>query len=280
VRERKYLLLIVLGTFFLVMFNLPESVSQNLRGGFREGIASYQGAIMRALAKFHRPLTARGVLTPDLAGDYDRLASEVMALRSETTLLARVARENLELRGLLGFRQRVAFQTVACQVIARDDGSGWWQTIRLDKGRDEGIRENQPVITPEGLVGKTMDVSGQTCDVLLISDRNFKVGVRFEQEGSYGILHGGGVSVRGIHDLGVLCSLVPFQVDYVRKDMTIHPGEKVVTSGLGGVFPEGLVVGQVGVTAPDETGLYQVATVIPTADLARLRQVLVVTGEK
>jgi rod shape-determining protein MreC len=280
VRERKYLLLIVLGTFFLVMFNLPESVSQSLRGGFREGIASYQGAIMRALAKVHRPSTARVKPPADLSGDNERLRLEIAALRSETTLLERVARENKELRNLLGFRQRVTDKTVACQVIARDDGYGWWQTIRLDKGRDDGVSENQPVITPEGLVGKTIDVSGQTCDVLLISDRNFKVAVRFDQEGSYGILHGGGVSLRGVHSLGVICAPVPFQVEYLRKDMTIKPGERVVTSGLGGVFPEGLVVGQVGLVAPDETGLYQVATVVPAADLARLRQVLVVMGKK
>lgn len=279
-RERKYLLLIVLGTFFLVMFNLPESVSHGLRGGFREGLASYQGAIMRSLAKVHRPSLARGKPAADLPGEDERLRLELEALRAETTLLARVARENEELRKLLGFRQRVSFKTVACQVIARDDGYGWWQTLRLDKGRDEGIRENQAVITPEGLVGKTIDVSGQTCDVLLISDLNFKVAVRFEQEGSFGILHGGGVSVRGVHGLGVVCAPVPFEVDYVRKDMTIKPGERVVTSGLGGVFPEGLVVGQVRQAAPDETGLYQIATVVPTADLARLRQVLVVTGAK
>ncbi len=279
-RDRKYLLLIVLGTFFLVMLNLPESVSHGLRGGFREGIASYQGAIMRALAKVHRPSSARGRLADDRSGADERLRLENASLRAETTRLARIARENEELRTLLGFRQRVSFKTVACQVIARDDGYGWWQTLRLDKGRDEGVRENQAVITPEGLVGKTIDVSGQTCDVLLISDRNFKVAVRFEQEGSFGILHGGGVSVRGVHSLGVICAPVPFEVEYVRKDMTIKPGEKVVTSGLGGVFPAGLVVGQVGSAAPDETGLYQVATVIPTADLARLRQVLVVTGVK
>jgi rod shape-determining protein MreC len=122
-------------------------------------------------------------------------------------------------------------------------------------------------------------VSGQTCDVLLVSDRNFKASVRFEQEGSFGVLHGGGVSLRGAHKLGVFCAPLPFQVDYVRKDLAIRPGETVTTSGLGGTFPAGLVVGRVTGVAADETGLYQIAEVTPAADLARLREVLVVVGE-
>lgn len=276
-RDRKYLLWIVLGTFFLVMFNLPESISASLRGGFREAIASYQGAIMRAWEGLHRTSAAMGSLT-DLAGERDRLEREVATLRAASAGQAQMAHENEELRRLLELRRRLTHKTVACQVIARDDGYGWWQTLRLDKGSEEGVRKNQPVITPDGLVGKTIDVSGQTCDVLLISDRNFKAAVRFEQDGSYGILRGGGVSLRGVHSLGVVCAPVPFQVDYVRKDVEIKPGEAVVTSGLGGAFPAGLRVGQVAQVAPDETGLYQVATVVPAADLERLRQVLVVIG--
>jgi rod shape-determining protein MreC len=192
VRERRYLLLIVLGTFFLVLFNLPDSVSKVLRGTFREGVASYQGVIMRSLSRLHRTSEAMANLS-DLAAERDRLTREVATLRADANSMERVARENQELRTLLGFRKRIARRTVACQVIARDDGYGWWQTVRLDKGRDDGVRENQPVITPEGLVGKTIEVSRQTCDVLLISDRNLKVAVRFEQDGSYGVLRGGGV---------------------------------------------------------------------------------------
>ena len=254
-RKRSYLTVIVLGTFFLVIFNLPSSVEQALRGLFREGIASYQGVVTSFLARIRRTTVAVGSMA-DVMKERDRLAQEVDGLRASLASLNRLSRENQELRELLGFRQQLGRKTVACQVIARDDGYGWWQTIRLDKGRENGIREGQ-----------------------LISDRNFKASVRFEQEGSFGILHGGGVSLRGEHRLGVLCTPMPFQVDYVRKDLTIKPGEAVVTSGLGGVFPSGLTVGQVARVVPDETGLYQIAEVTPTADLARLREVLVVVGE-
>lgn len=277
-RERKYLLLLLLGTFFLVIFNLPESVSVALRGACREGFASYQGGIMRILSRLHRTSSTIGSAS-DLARERDRLAEDVAHLRSRVQMLERLDRENQQLRALLGFRQRLGLRTEVCRVIARDDGYGWWQTIRLDKGRSEGITPNRPVITPDGVVGKTIEVSSHTCDVLLISDRNFKVGVRFDQDGSFGVLHGGGVTLRGDPSLAAVCLPEPFQVDYLRKDLVVKKGETVLTSGLGGVFPPGLAVGTVVGVKPDETGLYQVATVFPVADLARLQEVLVVVEE-
>jgi len=78
----------------------------------------------------------------------------------------------------------------------------------------------------------------------------------------------------------VLCVPGAFRVDYLRKDLAIQAGERVMTSGLGGIFPPGLPVGRVVRVALDETGLYQHGEVEPVADLGRLRSVLVVTGKQ
>lgn len=277
-KDRNYLLWVALVTFFLVLLNLPSGVSSSIRGFLRDGMAAFQGSVTRALSGLHRTSAAVGNMA-DVVRERDQLDREAAALRAQVRNLDSVIHENTELRDLLQFKQKFGLRTVACEVIARDDGCGWWQTIRLDKGREEGITENMPVITPDGIVGRTTEVSAGTCDVLLVSDRSFKASVRFEQEGSFGILHGGGVSLRGTHSTGVLCVPSPFQADYIRKDLEIKAGELVVTSGLGGVFPAGLVVGRVIRRTPDESGLYQHAEVEPAADLARLRQVLVVTGQ-
>jgi len=278
VRDRNYLLWVALAAFFLVLLNLPSSVSSSLRGFFRDSLATYQGAVTRAISGVHRTTSVVGNMT-DVVRERDELSREVAALHAQVRSLDLIIHENSELRDLLKFKQRLSLKTIACEVIARDDGAGWWQTIRLDKGHEEGIQENMPVITPDGIVGRTTEVSAQTCEVLLISDRSFKSSVRFEKEGSFGILHGGGVSLRGTHSIGVLFVPTPFQVDYVRKDLDIRQGELVVTSGLGGIFPAGLMVGRVVRMSPDETGLYQHAEVVPSADLARIRQVLVITGQ-
>ncbi len=278
-REHRYLVLIVLGTFFLVVLNLPDSVSGFLRGIFREGIAPYQQAGTRAISGLSRRSSSIGSFS-DVVWERDRLMEEVVELRAQKRAGEITRRENDDLRALLGFRVTLGYRTVPCEVIARDDGYGWWQTIRLNKGSADGITEHMAVVTPDGVVGRTIEVSDSACDVLLISDRNFKVSVRFEEEGSFGILHGGGVSLRGAHSLGVVCMPVPFQVEFVRKDVKLRPGELVTTSGLGGVFPAGLIVGRVVGQELDETGLFQRAVVTPMADLARLRRVLVVTGEQ
>lgn len=275
-RDRRYLFVIVLGTFFLVVFNLPSSVSSFLRGLFREGMATYQRAATRAVSGIQRTSSAVGSFA-DAVKERDEFERENAALRGQVRSLESMARDNTELRRLLALRARPGLTTVACEVIARDDGYGWWQTVRLDQGRAAGIRENMPVITPDGLAGRTTEVSENACDALLISDRNFRASVRFEQEGSFGVMQGG-VALQAVHNLDVLCPQASREVDFVRKDLAIKPGELVTTSGLGGGFPAGLVVGRVKRTYPDESGLYQHAEIVPAADLARLRYVLVVTG--
>lgn len=277
-RNRSYFLWVALATFFLVLLNLPPSVSSSLQGFFRESMATYQGGVTRLMSRVHNTSTAVGNIS-EVIRERDRLDKEAATLRAQVRELEALARENRELRDQLAYKKRLNLKTIACEVIARDDGYGWWQTIRLDKGREDGIAENMPVITPEGVVGRTTEVSGRTCDVLLISDRSFKASVRFEQDGSYGILHGGGVSLSGVHSTGVLCVPGSCRVDYLRKDLEIKDGEMAVTSGLGGIFPPGLVVGRVVRMSPDETGLYQQGQVEPTADLGRLQRVLVVTGK-
>lgn len=275
-RNRTYFLLLGLGTFFLIVLNLPESVSVFLRGFCREAVATYQGALHRGLSGLDRQAPSAGTAVAAREGHSAR--PEASDDRSQGRFVESLVRENAALRRLLDFRESCGFRTVACEVIARDDGSGWWQTIRLGKGRAAGISENMAVMTPAGLVGKTIEVSGESCDVLLLSDRNFKVSVRFEQEGVFGVLCGGGVSLQGEHRFDVLCAPAALQADYLRNDAQIKRGETVVTSGLGGVFPPGLVVGRVRRIYSDESGLYRHAEVIPACDLARLDMVLVVLG--
>ena len=275
-RERRYWIVIVLGTFFLVVFNLPPSASSFLRGLVRQGMSGYQRAATRTLSGIQRTSSAVGSFS-DVVKERDRLERENATLRSQVRSLDSVSRENQDLRRLLGFREQLSMQTVAAEVIARDDGYGWWQTVRIDKGRAAGIRANMPVISSDGLVGRTIEVSDDACDVLLTADRNFRVSVRFEQAGSFGVMRGS-MTPKGTDVLDVLVPPAPSEVDYLRKDLAIKPGEEVLTSGLGGVFPAGLTVGRVKRTYMDESGLYQHAEVVPCADLARLRYVLVVTG--
>jgi rod shape-determining protein MreC len=127
------------------------------------------------------------------------------------------------------------------------------------------------VVTPDGLVGKTVDVSLRTADVLLLSDPNCKVSARIARTGTFGLVSGTGPA----RDGAMLC-----RMEFINKDVPIRAGDQVLTSGLGGVFPPGLLVGYVDAVDLDESGLYQRADVVPRADLGRLTYVFVVFEEE
>ena len=126
-------------------------------------------------------------------------------------------------------------------------------------------------MTAEGLIGRTVEVSEHTADVLLVSDPACKVAVRIPRTSTFGVLAGRGPSWRG----ETLC-----RVDFVNKNAALKPGDEVVTSGLGGTFPKGLLVGYVGDQVfADRSGLYQQADVISRARLGQLQYAFVVKGQ-
>ena len=193
------------------------------------------------------------------------MAAELVRLRDEVRDLRTLEKENNELREALEFARHSDRKLVPCEVIARDL-TGWWQTIRLDKGSAEGVASGMAVITSDGLVGRTVSVSARTCDILLISDAGCKVSAQIARTGSFGIVSGSGPSGAG---------QASCQIDFINKNTPILAGDEVITSGLGGVFPSGLLIGYVDKVYTDKTGLYQKADIIPKADLGALTYVFV-----
>jgi len=167
-------------------------------------------------------------------------------------------------------------ELVMCEVIARGEASGWWESVTINKGEKDGISANLAVITPSGLVGRTIAVSSHTCDVLLITDRNCSVSARLAKTGEFGIVQGQGVALTGDPVLDMRWPIDPCRMDYVPAGAVIAKGDKVVTSGLGSIFPEGVMLGVADSVEVHKSGLYQVANVRPSADLGKLRYVFVV----
>lgn len=209
-------------------------------------------------------LAARGGLPDELS----RLREEVLLLRHELVDREDLQRENILLRRALGFMERNEQVPVAAEVLAREI-SGWWQMVRADHGGAASVRVDHAVISSEGLVGKVVDISRRTADILLITDPACRVAVRIGDLDAFGILSGQGLSWRG-HPA---CRL-----ELINKDVRIQQGDPVFTSGLGGIFPRGLLVGHIDEVTLDENGLYQSATVLPSAELADLRIVFILTA--
>ncbi|HMP71714.1 MAG TPA: rod shape-determining protein MreC [Kiritimatiellia bacterium] len=255
-----------MGVVVLVLLNVPDPVGSSIRGGFREALSPLQVALANAWERVSEQV--QGVQRmPTLAVEVARLQVDIEQLQTQLALYSRLERENEELAGALAFARRAPYEVIPVRIIARSR-DGWWQTLTVDKGTDHGVREQQAVITPEGLIGKTVHVSRRSSLVLLISDPSLRVSVRIPQAGAFGILSGRGPSWDG----EVVC-----RMEFINRRSGVRVGDEVVTSGLGGVFPPDLVVGTVRSLVTDPSGLFQTALVRVRADIADLRIAFVVS---
>ena len=149
------------------------------------------------------------------------------------------------------------------------DSSTWWRTVTINRGKREGIETDMPVVTDEGLIGKTTTVSDSISVVLLVSDENCKVAASVEGSREQGIVSGERVTA-GLNPL--------LNLNFLSKQADLKPGQKVYTSGVGGVFPSGLLIGLVKSFRVRE--LDGQGQLTPAVDLSHLEDVFVVTGRK
>ncbi len=194
------------------------------------------------------------------------LENKVSSLEIQIVQLQQQLSESQVLYALLDFaRARPQNQYVAAAVIGRDP-SPFLQYVFLDKGSDDGIRHGMPVVTQQGLVGRIDAVTAGGARVRLISDASSAVNVRLKSSQKEAQIKG---SVTG----EVTLEMVP-------QDVNLQPGELVLTSGLGGNYPQDIVVGQVVSVRKRTNELFQSAAIQTAADLTNLRAVLIITNFK
>ena len=194
------------------------------------------------------------------------LQNKVSSLETQLIQMQQQLQELQVLSSLLDFaRSNPESQYVAASVIGRDPVP-FLRFVQIDKGSDDGLRHGMPVVTQQGLVGRIDAVTAGAARVQLITDSNSAVNVRLQSSGVEAMLIG---SVTG----EVSLQMVP-------QDVTLKPGELILTSGLGGNYPPGIVVGQVVTIRKRENDLFQTASIQPAVDLNNLPAVLVITNFK
>ena len=204
-----------------------------------------QNRVMNLLSPFIRAgaETEQGVKNVvqnpiDVAGlqrDYERLQQEVERLRILAQKYDQVTQENNKFRGMLNYQATANFKLTAARVIRRS-ASNWWNTLIINKGSADKIVTDCPVITDVGLVGKTGKVATHTAEVLLLTDEECRVASRVEGTQAKGILTG---------DRGGLTTRPDLRLRFLDRTLKIDPGANVYSSGDGGVFPAGLLLGKV-----------------------------------
>lgn len=195
----------------------------------------------------------------DTATENQKLQSELLLLRAELEQREEIRLENQRLRKLLAFKEAMEIPVLPARVIA-EDASSWFRTVVIDKGSEDGVREGLPVVVAEGVVGRSLQVARYQSRVLLLTDASSAVAVLVQSSRSRGICRGEG-------DLLTL--------DYALRRSEIDTGDRIVTSGTGGIFPKGLTVGKVSSVYQAPYGLFQTVKVEPAVDFSRLEEVLV-----
>jgi rod shape-determining protein MreC len=165
------------------------------------------------------------------------------------------------LEGLLELKRQVALPVIGARVIAYDP-SLWSRCALIDQGKAQGVKNGLPVLAPEGIVGRVVETYPQYAKVMLIVDRKSGADAMVQRTRVRGILQGKG---------GNRCSL-----DFVPKSADVQVGDLVLASGLGGIYPKGLVFGKVTEANKKNPGVFQEIEVTPTVDLSVLEEVLVV----
>jgi rod shape-determining protein MreC len=188
------------------------------------------------------------------------LKKQISRLESDLTTMEEVRKENLRLKRLLSYSDEMSHQRVMAQVVGWDSANEF-KVIRLNKGGKNGIKVMAPVITDHGLVGYVYRVTENYSDVLTILDQNNRVDVMVERTRTHGI-------VEGVFNFK--CTL-----KYIMRNEPVEVGDKLITAGVGGIYPKGIKVGMITDISKENFGMTLSVEVIPSVDFDKLEEVLV-----
>lgn len=202
------------------------------------------------------------VVMGQLAKENQFLKNENQKLFLENTQLKDIAIENEILRRQLDFSLPEKKTLILANIIGRYSGAQEYSFL-IDRGKEDGVSVNQPIVAGGGyLVGKITEVSKNTAKALLIVDSKSIVNVRVQETRASG-------AVRGEHGLSIV-------MEMISQEHKIKQGELVITSGLGGIFPKGLLVGEIEEIISAETEVFKKARLRPLVDFNKLEMVFVI----
>lgn len=233
---------------------------------------SFFDRIVLTLFSFPLSITNKGISAVSntwnhyffLIGLYDEniaLKKRVSSLSIDNQLLQEQADENKRLRDLLVFRKKFEHTMLPAEIIGRDP-SGWFKTILVDKGSKDGIAKDTGVITPDGVVGRVIEVGLNSSKVLLLSDVNCYVDAVVKRTRAHGMVVGRGEN---------MCALA-----YMLKTEDVAPGDIIISSGINTIYPRGIIIGAVTKINRDRSGFFQSIEVQPAVDFSKLHEVLIV----
>lgn len=207
----------------------------------------------------------------DIKKDYEELKIKAEEQEKELYRLEELEKQNERLKELVKFvDENEEMVVTGANVIAKNPGN-WFNNITIDKGSKHGVDVNMAIVTNQGLVGRVTEVKDSWSKVRTIVDGKSAVSGIIQRNRDNGLLKGN----NSLGEEDGMCRMI-----YIPEDSNISPGDKVLTSGIGGIFPKGIYIGEVEKVIKDKRDLYKTAIIRPEVDFQRLEEVLVVTEER
>jgi rod shape-determining protein MreC len=216
-----------------------------------------------SITSWIREMQESHVTVAGYTAENERLRKRIVELEMERNRFFEAEATNQQLRQLLDFRSQLPSASITASIIA-NSASAWFQSCSIDKGSADGVRKGMSVVTPLGVVGRVVDVAARSAKVLLLTDANSGIDVMVQRTRARGI-------VSGSLENGTV-------LKYVKRTEDIQVGDRLITSGLDGVFLKGLMVGTVSKVRKQNLGLFQTIEVMPAISPARVEIVLVVNA--
>ncbi len=192
------------------------------------------------------------------------LKNKIQRLEHDLFIMEETRRENLRLKQMLSYSDELGPEKILAQVIGWDSANQF-KVLRLNRGSKDGITLMSPVITNSGLVGYIYRVGLNYSDVLTILDPNNRVDAIVERTRTHGIVEG---------VFNYMCSL-----KYVSRTEPIELGDRLITAGVGGIYPKGVKVGMITNIEQESSGMTLSVEVTPSVDFHQLEEVIVLLAK-
>jgi rod shape-determining protein MreC len=252
----------------LVVFSLtlksPKSEMVIFRKIVLETIAPVEWAVNSAF-EYVGGLWERYIFLVGLEKENRVLTARLSALKKELNSYREINLEYERLRKYIGLEKDIDYPTIAAKVVGRNRPSVF-KTILINRGTKDGVSIDCPVVAAEGIAGRVIEVSWNVSKVLLLVDYNSNIDALIQRSRVQGILQG---TREGECDL-----------KYVQRSEEVKVGDVVVSSGLAGIFPKGLLLGRVRNVQKEKSGLFQRIEVSTEVDVTKLEEMLVILKEK
>jgi len=196
-----------------------------------------------------------------VAQENDNLTKKLSQAVAKSSQYNEAELSNQRLRNLLNFKATTTSKILAAEVISVDPSS-WFKAVIIDKGSLDGVVRGLPVVIRQGIAGQVVDVSSRYSKIMLIIDRNSSVDALVQRTRARGIIKGEATAGQCLFK-------------YVLRKDDVRVGDTIVASGLDGVFPKGLPIGDVKEVVRRNSGVFQEVRVVPYIDFEKLEEVLV-----